>query len=1635
VAISLDFRLDSAVPLNYSSSGVLTTIRVRYTDTPKTVSGSNSVRADYAPNYTITGPSGPVTVSSVSPTAQDLETIDVFAFLAPGSYTLTVAGTVTSISGIALTASGAPLTVSFAISAVKEGPIPGGATNAASADTLRSFLNPAYRNRPTWEAIIAGLATGDASVKAMAQSAFDQLFLTSASGSYLTKRASDYGIARPANIGISDQDFRKLAIATVSSKLTSSAVADILEVLCGTETVRAYADAAVNEPMTLNDGTTLSILVDELHLVNVTLNRTDFAIIRRALVDEVAAVINRAFEDAGANAYATSTQDTTTGVKKLRVYSGSRGLVSAIRITGGTAQPDIQFPSALSTISTAAPPATTWTITLLGNNTARLSSSSSFSYPLGSTVVGDYVVIRGSEFSAVNQGSFPIVNVFVGPSSQYIDITNPKAAPQTVSQLAYRSLVLFHPLKSTIYQNPSYSLFTQAGGQAIVNVAATSTSVHRSEGSGAYVHNPQEVLISNIVRNPDGTTTVTTSGNHGIQIGSSFVIDSVATDSFVAPSSSGAVDPGVYGGTNTAFGTSYLSANTLWTSFSPIRYIPNQLVADQDKDVWITGNYIVGGAGNTIAWLTPINQISNTNGTKQTSYRTQQGALLDFSCTSGSAPIVYSSNASNNNSLYLIGGYSQLWNNLTATAVTTVTPLIVTKRPPLRTVLHANQLNNTQGILAAIPLWFLANPVSGDVLSISTGGTTRTYGFGTGGNVTVTIGGTAAITMSNLATAITGDGAAAWTAVNTTTLVNWVATSAVVVIEKTSGGGESPLRMWGLGALSAKTNIVAYAPGTSDPTQVKFDYSTVNSFITPLPFGDPLFGIAGFRLPKVSLSTNDIYSIIDNASFSSWQTTVWNNAAMNWLKSVVQDSTSLVTPAADQAVVQLGTKLLVTGGNTTFNLPTNAIQEGPGTWTQPGGSLITPRAGHSMVPLTSTTALVIGGRRPVSFATRTRLGITGWDFDEAFGAAILTGPVSVSVNGNARVPGKSGYGVNLSTSLMQNPAPGAAQTTLNGQLQLSYTLVGWMTNNQGVVFRNGAATFSSLATQTNLMFGVDTNDDKFFLYWMNSGGGILNKSSVTRTSLWGPSISNAFPVYHQFLIEVNAAGGVVYLYLDGKVIISVATSTPDGGLSGIWNFGMAPTASEIATGCPNTARFTGCIDAIGFGPGVQAVDSDIRGMYNEEVGVMYDNPTGVDLSPVGTVLNSCEIVSLSSNLNPTVPAGSMTYARYAFGCVKLPDGRVIVAGGIGYNPSTAPFPSNKSQRQLELNSSEIYDPATKIWTPLPNMADPHSYGLCEYVADENRVYVSGGFTSIRTEYLDVKTLRWHVLPAQMTAGTTEFHYFSRGTLLGGSYPVILGGARNNSGVYDVSGSTNYGFVMVRGGNRIMTGGLNGTHTALSGTGSNILVFKDSTHLAFTSVTGSGVVTPLDAVNEDDLKGPFMFDPKMGITVSSSLTTLTSRREKGGSYTFLDVASTANIPSTPGFLVLQFGHGNQIGPLPYQRTIGTNQIAIDGRYAFPATVEIGSSVSVVKSSEAVPENIDSLGAFYATAATAGRQAAQNLISDIAPAGIETALTVRYPGDRGLGGEGFPATGSSKISDQVYVWGGDTVDAEIKKAKGE
>jgi len=317
--------------------------------------------------------------------------------------------------------------------------------------------------------VIHALAAGDAINWDNAKLAFNQLFLSTASGKYLDQRAGDVGQRRPPEVALTDDIFRRLAVITKTRKLTQEAILEVLEVFYGVDAVRASIVTSVSGPYVIKPGEDLVLRIDENLTVSVVFGQSGYARSTSYSANEVAAEITRTLKDLESQAFAVSEIDPSSGLYRVRVYSASRGLSSSVRIIGGKAQNALLFPTSLF-VAAGMSPFATWDIqlspTVTGN--LRFTMTAGTVFDLSQVVVGDLAYVYGAEFSTSGcHGTYEILDVAVYYSGitkiQYFEIANPMGVQAMgVSQIGFDDLAFFRPTKFTIYDQLRHVMVAQS---------------------------------------------------------------------------------------------------------------------------------------------------------------------------------------------------------------------------------------------------------------------------------------------------------------------------------------------------------------------------------------------------------------------------------------------------------------------------------------------------------------------------------------------------------------------------------------------------------------------------------------------------------------------------------------------------------------------------------------------------------------------------------------------------------------------------------------------------------------------------------------------------------------------------------------------------------------------------------------------------------------------------------------------------------------------------------------------------------------------------------------------------------------------------------------------------------------------
>lgn len=379
-----------------------------------------------------------------------------------------------------------------------------------------------------------------------------------------------------------------------------------------------------------------------------------------------------------------------------------------------------------------------------------------------------------------------------------------------------------------------------------------------------------------------------------------------------------------------------------------------------------------------------------------------------------------------------------------------------------------------------------------------------------------------------------------------------------------------------------------------------------------------------------------------------------------------------------------------------------------------------------------------------------------------------------------------------------------------------------------------------------------------------------------------------------------------------------------------------------------------------------------------------------------------------------VPVGPMAIARADHAMIQVSDGVVMAVGGVGHNPTN-------EDTDRALRDCEILDVATGRWRPTGKML--HARKSPIVFSTGGLIYATAGLDDVdapvtQAEVYNPRTGRWSALPATTDATVDSF----------------------------------VGFAQTEDGDLLEHGGLTDTAT-LFVVGSNVISPKKSlvrevvvsdtpSPTSFTFPVEAGEAASVGATQAErttaapgEFKGPFIWDPDEGLAVTSIEATLQDALTANNHHQFLTVDSTEGFPDEQGWVVLAFGRKAQLGPVRYLGVVSGTELLFDFGYLPATTVPAGSKVTLLSQrGPFVPTETD-LGAFYLTPSTAGRIAAQQYLAESQAAGLTANVTVKYPGDKGLGNAGQPASGVAKVTDAVYVWGGEDPDNELAAAREE
>lgn len=503
-----------------------------------------------------------------------------------------------------------------------------GAVSDDPESLMRKHMNKAMVG-PAWNALIAALATGDKTNFDNARLAFDMKYVSTAVSFYLDRKGADRGLQRPDAVGMDDEDYRKLIIKTTAKKLTPQVMYQILEIFYGTDATRAFVASGVGETFNFTAGDDFTVLIDEKTPYRIIFQNNDFQDITKATAFEAAASITRQLRMARSKAFAINFVDPNTNTERVRIYSGSLGLRSSVRVTGGRAQNKLAFPSLLPTHAGLAGVQTgqNWAVSIPRPGIMRLTLAAASTTDLNQVHIGDYINIYGANFATVNKGSYPIVNVDVryvtGTLTQFIEVENLNVSAQaSVAIVATSDLLFFRPFKSTISGTRTVVVAQTSPNTTHVILPATTTAVRRHKTTGAYLH-ARPLQFPTSIKRYKSTLTIDFGSSHGLATGEKVFIDGVYPTHTL---------PAVTAGNGTT--TTDYSRVSPWTNLAVLLggAVHNAAISIISNSAWIVGGrqIVPGPVDNGPQNLNSKFAISagavQSDGSTQYTYAMTQGA-------------------------------------------------------------------------------------------------------------------------------------------------------------------------------------------------------------------------------------------------------------------------------------------------------------------------------------------------------------------------------------------------------------------------------------------------------------------------------------------------------------------------------------------------------------------------------------------------------------------------------------------------------------------------------------------------------------------------------------------------------------------------------------------------------------------------------------------------------------------------------------------------------------------------------------------------------------------------------------------------------------------------------------------------
>lgn len=420
------------------------------------------------------------------------------------------------------------------------------------------------------------------------------------------------------------------------------------------------------------------------------------------------------------------------------------------------------------------------------------------------------------------------------------------------------------------------------------------------------------------------------------------------------------------------------------------------------------------------------------------------------------------------------------------------------------------------------------------------------------------------------------------------------------------------------------------------------------------------------------------------------------------------------------------------------------------------------RAGHCSTEMSSGDLLITGGF----------FGSQGHQADSSTVAlwrngSDVTGTYPLSATGTVTsVPAmyKKDWEY-VSSSYASGIGDAAAVTALLGEWTAEWWSCGMTGTYPGSMSASGLGSGNIIAyggvtesSPDNTLIHIRISGSNLIWRWENGAG-----TDVTGTIAISSATNGRFNHY-ALRKKFNGVKYDVELFVNGQLSGSSLNVDNASGGSSSSNWFIAKDPDGVT---PN--GFSGVINDIRISK-VARTESEILLDYWRG-GASY--PTTAGYFKAGELHNSCEIWNHISNA--VTFAGSMSLCRSMHTATLLPNGKIIVVGGLSHDPSsfvkdlisstTNDFGCSKST-----NTTEIYDPSTNRWEIGPALGTSRHNHSAIYIPDREALFIIGGQSTLGDdcrviEIIDVNTMKVKRMAGSLPYNSDRAILLDNGTIL------------------------------------------------------------------------------------------------------------------------------------------------------------------------------------------------------------------------------------------------------------------------------